>query len=203
MQSLLVDVNTAAIHYRRKCLEYLSGKEYANCFGSIKALNALLPADEEEGKTYRIRFDTDEYNKIVTGDTMIQCYHCKKDSNRSKIEVYNIRLDYTTAILTGYSEEPIWVCKLCKNDCILKDSLVMQNVIAQPHYSQVLPEPPEKKIGLLDQIEYHKRVVEWVWLCLDNLEESFTRYRKDYVPKSAEADLYDLNDIDTSLEDEA
>ncbi len=198
MQSLLIDINTSAITYRRECLIALKQKQYASCYGSIKAMNGLLPADEE-GKSYRLRFDTIEYDEKVHGDTMIECMHCEKQQPRDKIDVFDVRLDQMAALTVGYNNEKIWICKLCKKDNVLKDSRVYENVIQQPFYSQVLPEPPENHGGLLDQMNYHKLVTEWVWLCLDNLEESFTRYRKDYEPKG-QAGMYG-DDVDTSLDD--
>ena len=59
----LIDINTAAITYRRECLTALSKHLYTDCVGAIITLNAMLPADDGEHK-YRIIFDDDEYYSL-------------------------------------------------------------------------------------------------------------------------------------------
>lgn len=199
MQSLLVDINTAAITYRRECLQALDRKKYATCFGCIKAMNGLLPKDTED-KSYRIRISDDDYKAKVTGTTMARCNKCDKEIEREKLQVLDISLPLVTAQVVGYGIEKVWICPMCNDDNLLKDTVIIKNIIPEPFYSQIVPEPPRKKNGLLDQIEYHRKVTEWVWLCLDNLEESFQRYRKDYKPQSWELEM--LEEIDNSLDED-
>lgn len=199
MQSLLVDINTAAITYRRECLQSLDKKKYAHCFGCIKAMNGLLPEDQDD-KSYRIRIDTAEYNEKVKGSSVARCNYCKKDTERKGLQILNIRLPAEAAQVIGYDVEQVWLCSHCKKDNILKDTVIIQNVVVEPFYSQIVPEPPKREVGLLNQMDYHKNVVEWVWLCLDNLEEAFTRYRKDYEPKANQMGLFE-SDVNTELEE--
>ena len=197
MQSLLTDVNTAAITYRRECLQAMEKKRFATCLGCIKAMNGLLPADQE-GKSYRLRINTDQYNEKIKGSIMAKCKHCKEDTERKTLNLIEINLPKAASVTVGHKTETIWICKFCKKENVLKDTLVIKNVIPQPFYCQIVPEPPKRKLGLLDQIDYERRVIEWIWLCLDNLEESFTRYRKDYKPQSWETQF---QEVDNSLDE--
>ena len=64
-----------------------------------------------------------------------------------------------------------------------------------------MPEPPRQEFGLLSQLQFHKDMVEWVWLCLNSLEDGFTRFRDDNWNKKSEYD--ELFDLDTTAEESA
>ena len=68
----LIDINTAAITYRTKCLMALDKKQYKNCIGAIISLNSLLPPDKDDFK-YRIVIDSDEYYTKVKDSYVMVC----------------------------------------------------------------------------------------------------------------------------------
>ena len=199
-QSRLTDVNTACITYRTKCLMALDKKMYKNCVGAVKAMNSLLPADNPNTqKFYRIIFDDDEYNKIINSAYKIECEKCKKEQEYDSVQFYTINLPVAESIMTGKKTTSVWICTDCKEMNRLEESLVIENSIQRPFYSRFTPYPPVNDHGLLSQLEYHAKMVEWVWICLDNLEEGFTRFRDDNWHRSGE--MMEDTTIDTTIEE--
>ena len=199
-QSRLTDVNTACITYRTKCLMALDKKMYKNCVGAVKAMNSLLPADNPNTqKFYRIIFDDDEYNKIINSAYKIECEKCLKEQEYDSVQFYTINLPVAESIMTGNKTTTVWICTDCKEMNRLEESIVIENSIQRPFYSRFVPYPPINDHGLLSQLEYHAKMVEWVWICLDNLEEGFTRFRDDNWHRSG--DMVDDPTIDTTIEE--
>lgn len=199
-QSRLTDVNTACITYRTKCLMALDKKMYKNCVGAVKAMNSLLPEDDSNAeKFYRIIFDDDEYNKIVNSAFKIECSKCKKEIEYDLIEFHEVNVSASEQILTQIKTTQVWLCPKCDKVNRLDESTVIENSIRKPFYSRFVPYPPVNDHGLLSQLEYHAKMVDWVWICLDNLEEGFTRFRDDNWKRGDQ--LFDDPSINTTLEE--
>ena len=194
----LIDINTSAITYRRECLTALRERRYPDCVGSIKTLNAVLPADNETHK-YRIVFDTEQYHAKVDKHFMIVCNHCNKEQQYSDIIFYDLNLTAEDAIIYGVSKRTYWNCPKCKEQNELTQSEVIESSLEKPYYLRYVPDPPSISNGLVSKLEFHKKMVEWVWLCLNSLEEGFARFRDDNWNKIQEEE-FDLN-IDTSEEE--
>ena len=196
--SRLIDINTAAITYRRECLVALKNKKYRDCIGAIVSLNSLLPEDDEDHK-YRIVIDGDEYYSKVKENYIIVCRKCEKEFSYDDVTFYNISYSLQDQIILGKPQQKIWICKNCKHENDLSESKIIQSSLQRPYYLRVVPEPPRKTSGLLSQFEFHQKMIDWVWLCLNALEDGFTRFRDDNWNKQ---DGYDeLFDIDTTAEE--
>ena len=205
--SRLIDINTAAITYRTKCLMALDKKLYRNCIGAIFSLNAELPEDDGD-KKYRIVIDNDLHYDTVKQSYVIQCNHCTTTKDKTKnptefpyheTEFFDVMLPKFEQILTGKNSERIWLCKKCGKENRLLESKIIQNTLQKPYYHRVVPEPPKVKYGLLSHMQFHQDMINWVWLCLNAIEEGFTRYRDDNWNRSD--DQYDMYEIDTTIEE--
>lgn len=199
-ESRLTDVNTACISYRTKCLMALDKRLYRNCIGAIKALNGLLPEDNlSTNKLYRIIFDDEEYQKVIDSVFQIQCPICKTEYQYDTVKIYEMFLPKTEQIMSGKKMIKCWFCEKCQKRQRLEESIVIEDSKQQPFYSRYVPNPPINDHGLLSQLQFHAKMVDWIWLCLDNLEESFARFRDDNWNRGEK--LFDDMSIDTSLEE--
>lgn len=194
----MIDINTAAITYRTKCLTALDKNQYRNCIGAIISLNSLLPEDSDTNK-YRIIFDSDIYYQKIKDAYTIVCNFCTKETPHIETQIYDVNLSQQDQIILGYPTKKIWICKSCKKENNLSDSKIIRDTLQKPYYHRIVPEPPERKTGLLSQLHFHKHMVDWVWLCLNSLEDGFTKFRDDNWNKGNEQ--YELYDIDTSVEE--
>lgn len=193
----LIDINTAAITYRRECLTALREKRYPDCIGSIKTLNAELPANDGDHK-YRIVFDTHSYNTKVNQHFLIVCKKCEEEHEYASVTFYDMNLPTQDSIVSGITKQTFWHCPKCKTENILTESEIIRSALEKPFYLRVVPEPPTISNGLISKLEFHKKMVEWVWLCLNSLEDGFARFRDDNWNKIQEDEYLD---IDTSVEE--
>ena len=193
----LIDINTAAITYRRECLTALGKRQYKSCIGAIKTLNAELPRDDGDHK-YRIVFDTDAYNNKVNEHFQIICPKCEVEHEYRDIKFYDLDLPIEERIISDISRKRYWKCPKCKEENELTKSDVIQSAIEKPYYLRVVPDPPSIDNGLVSKLVFHNQMVEWVWLCLNSLEDGFARFRDDnWNKQSEEEELY----LDTSVEE--
>ena len=197
--SRLIDINTAAITYRNKCLIALEKKLYKTCIGCITTLNSLLPEDAGE-IVYRIVFNDDEYRKVINSADKIECPICKTEYDYTSVQFQPMSLPWAEQIISEEKETTIWICIKCNKPNRLSQSEIIEDVIRRPFYSRFVPNPPINKQGLLSQLNFHAEMVEWVWICLENLEDGFTRFRDDNWNKDKNALLDDSN-IDTTIEE--
>ena len=197
--SRLIDINTAAITYRNKCLIALEKKLYKTCTGCIKTLNSLLPEDEDDVQ-YRIVFDDNEYKKVINSSDKIECPKCKEEYDYNSVQFQQINLPWAEQIISQEKETTIWFCTKCDKPNRLSESVIIEDVIRKPFYSRFVPNPPINTQGLLSQINFHAEMVEWVWICLENLEDGFTRFRDDNWNKDKNMQ-FDEAGIDTTIEE--
>lgn len=194
----LIDINTAAIVYRTKCLIALDKHMYRNCVGAINSMNALLPADADD-KVYRIIIDSDQYESKINASYIMVCTHCEKEIEYDMIKVMDFLVSSNEWIVTGDKMDKVWFCPKCKEQNKLSITRIIESTLEKPYYYRYVPEPPEYKTGLLSQIEFHNRMSEWVWNCITNIEEGFTRFRDDNWKRGDS--IYEDMSIDTSLDE--
>ena len=193
----LIDINTAAITYRRECLTALSKHLYTDCVGAIITLNAMLPADDGEHK-YRIIFDDDEYNTKIKEHFIIVCPLCETEHQYDHVSFYELEQSFKERTIFDIQNDRFWKCPKCKKQNRLKESTVIQSSIQKPYYLRVVPNPPIKTNDLIQKLHFHKKMNDWVWVCLNALEDGFARFRDDNWNKQ---DEYSDLDIDTSFEE--
>ena len=194
----LIDVNTAAIVYRTKVLMALDKRQYESCIGGIKSMNSLLPEDTDD-KKYRIVFDTEQYESTIKDSYLIECPKCKKELPRNTIKIFPVTLRRREQIIFGIKTEDIWICTKCGKQNKLKNTKTIKTSLQSPYYHRILAEPPKIDQGLLSHMTYHKRMKDWVWMCLSSLEDGYTRFRDDNWNRHD--DDFENTDIDTSFEE--
>lgn len=129
---------------------------------------------------------------------MIYC-KCDKDFPYHDIKYFDVALPVEERIFTEEETETIWLCPKCKKENRLIDSRIVLSALQEPYYHRIVPSPPKPRHGLLSKLQFDNDMSDWVWMCLNAIEEGFTRFRDDNWNK---ADPYDDNfDIDTSIEE--
>lgn len=177
-QSRLPDINTAFIMYRREVLQSLNQKNYDNCFGALYALNGLLPAE------YRVKVSSIEYSRLTTQDIVAKCNKCDKEIDYKSLKVMAILAPLIVGVVSGQQYHKIWVCPECKFENKLTKTAMIQKTLQEPYFLRVVPKPPQRKDGLFDRSSYHRKVIQWVWNMLDELEERMAQFRDDNWTKS-------------------
>jgi hypothetical protein len=179
--------------YTRKVLDSIAGKNWGAVLGSLFAINALLP------KEYQVAFSTREYNKKIQNNIICKCLKCKKKIDFKKVKIIEITTPVLDEFLTGNYIMKIWVCPLCKQDNKLSNTEIVKTKIQEPFYFKIVPNPPERKDGLADLRTYDKKMQQWAWTCVGELEKQMSEFRKDNW-KQQDGGFNDV-DIDTSIEE--
>lgn len=206
MQSLLIDVNTGFIKHRNGVLAGLESEKYDKVIGELYALNALLPEE------YRVTIDTEEYNEKIKNNIQASCNFCTstvqdsegKDITKptttdyNKLKIMNILLPEFEAFVCGSKYVKVWQCPKCKKDNRLDNTHFEQIVLKQPYFLRVVPEPPQRNLGLVDRPTYKQKFEQWARTLLAELEAEAGRFRKDYKPKSED----NLGEAIMSVEEE-
>lgn len=204
MQSLLPDVNTAFITHRRSVIAALQSMDYDKIFGSLNSWNALLPTDKLENGSYKYRILVSdlEYEKLTQITSYAICPHCKNETDYQKLNMIDIENNMVDSILSGEKKSRIWECPKCHIDVKLKGTAVVENMLQEPYFLGVVPKYPQRKDGLQDRHAFERKVKQWAWNFIAELEEKSTAVRKDYAENKLEAagNPYD-NDFDGGEEE--
>lgn len=179
-QARLPDINTAFITYRREVLLNLKSERYSSVFGSLFALNALLP------EKYRIEISTPKYDAAIRDKEkmLAVCKSCTEQVERSMIKPLVVIQPFTRYIITEPTTEKIWFCPKCNAENLLSDTHFIQTVLKEPSFHGVVPSPVQRHEGLMARSAYHKTITSWVWLFLDELEEKMALFRDDNWTKT-------------------
>ena len=180
--------------YRNVAIASLASQNYDNCFGALYALNGLLP------KEYRIQISTIEYNQLTKQDIFVKCNKCQLESDFKAVQVFPLLLPLIETVLTGNEYEKIWICPACKHENKILKTKMSQRILKEPFFLKVVPKPPRRRDGLNDRSTFHRKVTQWAWSLLDELETQFAQFRDDNWKKPGSQ--YDEFDIDTSGEED-
>ena len=202
-QARLPDINAAFTKYRNEVIASLKSQNYDSVFGGLYALNALLPEDpiiEETGlPKYRVVISDIEFLKITKPVTFCTCPHCNKTSNFNKVKVFDYLLPIHTQIISGKKYSKSWTCTFCKKICKLRSDDFSETAIKEPSFLGIVPKPPRRQEGLMDRSNYHRKITQWAWTMLDELECKMAQFRDDNWTKK---DSYDADDeVTESFED--
>lgn len=186
-QARLIDVNTAAIQYRRLILSSLASRNYAAVFGALYTLNAELP------ETYRIKISTNEYYEKTKGARLSVCTECAEEADYSNTIKMDVRTSLLEQTITGKEYNKIWLCPSCKKENKIQATKFIETVLQEPYYLACVYQPPERRQGVMDRNKYHSKVEEWAWLFLGEIEHAIAIWRENYKPKSFENDETDYD----------
>lgn len=175
MQAALPDLNTAIIRYRILIISCLEQDNYSGAIGGLYALNALLPEE------YRVKVSTDEYDRLIKTDIFIKCKHCFNEFDFYKIRVFNLNLTNLEMMISGKKYEKVWICPDCKKDNRLISSEMKKTQISTNTFLHVMPDPPNREMGIQGRTEYHNAMNIWTWTFLGELEERCGKLRHDFL----------------------
>lgn len=193
-QARLPDINTAYITYRREVLVSLKTKNYTSCIGSLYALNGLLP------QKYRVTISNLEYAEKTMQDLKVICNHCKQQINYKSIKILKVIMPLIDGLITSQSYHKVWDCTLCLKENTLDHTEMIQQVLKEPSFLQVVPRPPNRKEGMKDRTTYHNQFVIWAETLLIELEAQMAQFRDDNWHKGDDPLLDE--EVDTEGEDE-
>ena len=196
-QARLPDINTAFIRYRSEVLVGMKKGDWDSMHGSLNGINGLLPQE------YQVKISDAKYYELVKEDIEYECNSCKNNDGtpstipKEQIEVFTLYPDSVQLLLGAVGK--VWICPKCNKVQRLKDTNVVITKLENPYFLGVVPEPPNKKQGLMDKLTFEKKVVSWGWQMLNELEHKMALFRDDNWTRGDE--LEDFSDIDTSAEE--
>ena len=190
-QARLPDINTAYIRYRNEAIWALKHKNYNVMHGSLNGINALLPVD------YQVIISSIDYDQLAKAEITYQCNSCKEHIDKSKVYVFDLIPNSIEALVHGRTPNKVWKCTNCKNTNMLSNTSISQTILQNPTFLGIVPDPPQRKDGLMDRMKFNIEIERWAWLVLNELEFKMAKFRDDNWNKGDE----EMGDIDTSLDD--
>lgn len=163
------------IKYRNIATTQLGERNYSRAFGACYAINAALP------EKYQIHISTEQYEEAVKTNVLFVCGKCKIDCNKNDVKILELLLVPLQNLIINEKVEKVWFCTGCGAENVLARTEMKQTKLVQPSYTQIVPEPPQRRDGMLGRLDYHNKAEQWVWLCLEELEYALTTYRDDYM----------------------
>jgi len=188
--SALPDLNTLWLKWTDVCNNCLRQDDFDNAIGATYHLNAVF------GDENRVEINTEKYLQLTRQHIMVKCKSCHVEISKDDSEIIQITNTYTIQTITGEKETKGWHCSQCKVFNHLRDTEFIQERFKNPRYLGVIPEPPEKKQGIVGFKNYGHEVKNWCRLAHDEISYSFGIERREYVPKNERDDMLDNADND-------
>jgi len=168
-------------------------------------------------KEHQIIIDDDLYNEKIKQITIAKCNHCTTEYPRTDdktkpevrptehnfqdVRVYQIMIPLIASYISGSEYDKVWNCSKCHKANRLAQTKFIKTALQKPYFLQVVPNPPNRKDGIIDMQTYLKKIRKWVWGFLDELEYQMGEYRRNYVPKNEGFRDHDVNSQMTLDED--
>jgi len=199
MQSRLPDINTAFIKYRNEVIGAIKRLDFNQMHGSLNAINGMLPDQ------YQVTISTAKYEDLTRTDIQYLCKTCTANSKepveipKESIRVFELYPNAMQGLLYGGIKEQVWNCPNCHTTHILKETEISVTKLQDPYFIGVVPNPPNRKQGLMDKLTFNDKTVAWGWQMLNELEHKMALFRDDNWSRGDELEGFD--DIDTSSEE--
>lgn len=175
-QAKLPDINAAWVRYRNYGLESIQYNNYPGAVAAINEINAMLP------ELYRVKIDTRQYKELEKDNLTVICTACKAETTPDKLLVYKMLMPMTINHHGKPVVEEVWTCTACRATNNLIKTRMIRKVKQKPFYHQVIPDPPDRKDGVLDRTHYHNDMVKWFFDALEELDHQLGKYREEYKP---------------------
>ena len=179
----LIDLNHLALKHLDDAKFYLRGDNYDSATASLHSVNAALPPE------YQIKFDTDEYNRLIKHPLEIYCKKCGEMHNRDEIQIWNLLLPLNEQILAKDKTTKAWSCAKCDSVNILLESKLVQKVREEPYFTKVVPMPPERKQSFGDRTSFHIHYRAWFGNVVAELTRAISQLRWDHWKQGDEDNL--------------
>ncbi len=185
-QAKLPDINNAWVRYRNYGLESIDSKNYSSAVAAIYEIIALFP------ENYRCEINTDKRN-VLEKDTIIYvCGNCSKENNHDEVKIFNLVLDMTTSFISGNNQETVWNCLGCDYQNRLQSTEIIKSQLKKPYYFKVIREPPNRKQGIMDRVQYDNIMRKWFFEALAETDHQLGLYRDEYRPTDEEEEAHDI-----------
>ena len=198
-QARLPDINTAFIKYRNEVIGAIKRLDFNQMHGSLNAINGMLPDQ------YQVTISTAKYEDLTRTDIQYLCKTCTANSKepveipKESIRVFELYPNAMQGLLYGGIKEQVWNCPNCHTTHILKETEISVTKLQDPYFIGVVPNPPNRKQGLMDKLTFNDKTVAWGWQMLNELEHKMAKFRDDNWSRGD--DLEGFDDIDTSSEE--
>jgi len=198
-QARLPDINTAFIKYRNEVIGAIKRLDFNQMHGSLNAINGMLPDQ------YQVTISTAKYEDLTRTDIQYLCKTCTANSKepveipKESIRVFELYPNAMQGLLYGGIKEQVWNCPNCHTTHILKETEISVTKLQDPYFIGVVPNPPNRKQGLMDKLTFNDKTVAWGWQMLNELEHKMALFRDDNWSRGDELEGFD--DIDTSSEE--
>ena len=190
-QSRLPDINTAFIRYRSEAINALHSKNWSAMHGALNGINSLLPME------YQVVISSTDYDQLAKTEITYGCNKCSEAIDKSDVQVFELIPDSMQTLLNGRMFNKVWNCIKCHSTNMLNNTAISQTILQNPTFLGVVPDPPQRKNGLMDRMKFNIEIERWGWLVLNEEEFKMAKFRDDNWNKGDEK----LGGIDTSLDD--
>mgnify|MGYP000490859677 FL=1 len=190
-QSRLPDINTAFIRYRGEAIHALQTKNWSAMHGALNGINSLLPVE------YQVVISTQDHEQLAKTEITYACGSCSEAIDKSDVQVFELMPDSMQSLLHGRMFNKVWNCIKCNSTNMLNTTAISQTMLQNPTYLGIVPDPPERKNGLMDRMKFNIEIERWGWLLLNEEEFKMAKFRDDNWNKGDE----ELGEIDNSLDD--
>lgn len=186
-QARLPDINTAFIKWRNKAVTALESNKYAAAIGALNNFNACLP---KIPINYQVFISDELYaQKLAAEKLLVHCKQCDEDVDYRFVKKINVLCDSLEQTITRSKYKNVWVCSACQKDNLTNMTEFSKTTLPNPYYLGVVPDPPQRKDGILDRHTYHKKIEKWCWVMLGELEFAAAKFRDDSWKKALDAGI--------------
>ena len=185
-QAKLPDINNAWVRYRNYGIESIDSQNYSGAVAAIYEMISLFP------EKYRVEINTELYEAEEKDTIIYICNDCKAETNLSTVTVFNLTLGLTLSFVSGLESTKVWDCVKCGNRNMLANTQVIRSQEKKPHYHKVIPEPPNRKQGIMDRNAYDNKLRIWFFKALEEVDHQLGLYRDEYKPIDEEEDTQEL-----------
>lgn len=188
VQAKLPDLNNYWIKYHDYGLNALTMQNYDGVIGAINGINAILP-DE-----YRVEINSSKYEEQLQSNTLLTCNGCKAETNYNEIEPFDMILSNLESVILDSKTVSAWVCPECKkeNDFSLTKKIISKHT--NPFYHKVINEPPRREQGCQGRLGFHRKMSQWFYGALEELDHQLGLYRKEYVAEGERDDIAEFEE---------
>ncbi len=179
-QARLPDINTQYVMLTREAITNFKSRNYSLCIGSLYSLNALMPGE------YRVIISDQLYAEKTKTKMFVECLACKEQTELKNVTKFKLIIPTVEKYFSGNEYEEMWSCIKCKKNNRMALTEPIQEVLQEPYFIHVVPQPPAHKDGLLSRNSYHKYFSVWFWSIFTEIEESMARFRDDNWQKPGE-----------------
>jgi len=187
-QASLPDLNTLWLKWTDVCNNCLRQKDFKGAIAAVFHIIAVF------GDENRVEINTPKYIQLTYEHLKVKCSSCHAELFRDDIDIRKLNTSFSVRVLTGIREISIWYCSQCKERNNLSETEFIQEKFKNPRYLGVIPEPPERKRGMVGLKDFENDTGNWVRLALDEVSNALGIERRTYVSKLDRDDMLDADD---------